>query len=442
MNWFLSESRTLRFVSFAIFYIAQGLPIGLLTIALPAWLSEQGAAASDIAYFVAISGLPWGFKLLAGPIMDRYSFLPMGRRRPWIVGAQVGLLIAIVTLAFIPDPLQNIVLLTWVAFGLNCFASAQDVAVDGMAIDVLPSDERGRANSFMAFGQVSGYAASGALSAMALVKFGLLGAGLMLAALLLLIFIWGIVVRERRGERVFPWSEGEALPRSIHLQADDFRSIAVNLKLVFFLKASLLLILVTACWRISAGFWLVGAPVIATQELGYASTQYSYWTSTFSLIAAVLGLLLGPVIDRSGVQKIFVFAMILQAMLWLVVGFGTDYWRTDYFPIIVVALEALTGQAIFISFIAIHMSICWKPVSATQFAIYMAWANLARSIGASIYGEIEGQLAIGQEFFVMAGIILFGAFLISRLDLKSHHEVLEELDQGLSESDDGAKVPA
>ena len=264
MNWFLAENRTLRFASFAIYYIAQGLPIGLLSIALPAWLSEQNVAATDIASFFAISGLPWAFKLVAGPIMDRLSFLPMGRRRPWIVGAQLGLLIAMVGLAMVPDPVNNMMLLTWVAFAVNCFAAVQDVAVDGMAIDVLPTDEWGRANSFMAFGQVSGYAASGALSALALIEFGLFGAGLSITLGLLLIFIWGVVVRERKGERLLPWSKGEALSRSVTLQSDDWTSIFRNLRLVLFLKASLIMIAVTGCWRIAGGIWSVGAPIIVT----------------------------------------------------------------------------------------------------------------------------------------------------------------------------------
>lgn len=434
MNWFLAENRVLRFASFAIFYIAQGLPIGLLSVALPAWLSEQGVSAGDVAYFVSISTLPWAFKLLAGPIMDRFSYLPMGRRRPWIVGAQFGLVLAMIGLAFVPDPTNNIVLLTWVAFGLNCFVAVQDVGVDGMAIDVLPGDERGRANSFMAFGQVAGYAASGALSAMALIHSGLFGAGLMLAGLLGLIFAWGIVVRERRGERLLPWTDGDTLARSVHLQADDFWSIALNLKLVFFLKASVLLILVTACWRISAGFWLVGAPVIVTQELGFASTVFSYWSSTFSLVAAVLGLLLGPLIDRSGARTTLMIALIFQAVLFLVAALSVEYWTTPMVPLVIGALEALSGQAIFICFIAIHMSICWKTVSATQFAIYMAWANLARSIGAGIYGEIESSLALGHEFYVMACIILLGAFLVSLVNVEAHQQTLANLDKPEDES--------
>ena len=86
MHYYLAENRPLRFFSFAIFYVAQGLPIGLNSIALPAWLAGHDVSPEKIAMFVAISGLPWGFKLLAGPIMDRFSFLPMGRRRPWIIG--------------------------------------------------------------------------------------------------------------------------------------------------------------------------------------------------------------------------------------------------------------------------------------------------------------------------------------------------------------------
>lgn len=422
MNWFLAESRVLRFASFAIYYIAQGLPIGLLSIALPAWLSEQGVAATDIAYFIAISGLPWAFKLVAGPIMDRFSFLAMGRRRPWIVSSQIGLLIAMVVLSLVPDPVNQIELLTWAAFAVNCFAAVQDVAVDGMAIDILPEDERGRANSFMAFGQVSGYAASGALSALALVEFGLFGAGLFQTLGLLLIFVWGVVVRERKGERLLPWTEGAALPRSVTLQADNWLTIVNDLRLVFFLKASLIMIAVTGCWRIAAGFWLVSAPVIVTQDLGYESTIYSYWTSTFSLIAAVLGLLLGPVIDKFGAKRMLMAALIAYGLTFLVAGSSVALWTVPVFTLSVAAMEAMATQAIFISFIALHMSICWNKVSATQFAIYMAWANLGRSLGAKIYGSIEPALDQGEALLMMGGLAFLGAAILMLIRLKEHDE--------------------
>ncbi|HIG44106.1 MAG: MFS transporter [bacterium] len=429
MNWFLSESRYLRFTSFTVYYIAQGLPIGLIGIAMPAWLAEQGVGVGEIASFVAISGLPWAFKLIAGPIMDRYTFLPMGRRRPWIVAAQLGLIVAILSMALVPDPAENVVLLTWVAFSVNCFSAVQDVAVDGMAIDVLPADERGRANSFMAFGQVAGYSVSGALSATMLIAVGVTGAVMVLSVGLGLIFIWGLLVRERTGEKILPWTPGEASSRSLELQSRDWISILKNLNKVFFLKTSLLLILVTFGYRFADGFIQVAAPVIAVRDLGYESTDFSYWFAILSVIAALFGLLLGPVIDRTGAKRIFSIALIGLGITHLVTGGSVSLWTVTYFPLAILALVALFSQAIFISFIALHMTVCWGKVSATQFAIYMAWANLARSIGAGVYGEIESELAMGQEFYIMGICMLLAAFVLSMVKIKKHKEQLDNIDQ-------------
>ena len=171
----LTDSRWLRFASFTALYFAQGIPIGLLNIALPAWLAEHGVGGAEIAWYQGIVTLPWGFKLFAGPFMDRFALPAMGRRRPWVMAAQIGLTGALTLLALFSQPTEQ---LTWiVAVGLlvNCFAAVQDVAVDGMAIDVLPESERGRANALMAFGQVAGFSSFAALSGVLLQRSGLRG---------------------------------------------------------------------------------------------------------------------------------------------------------------------------------------------------------------------------------------------------------------------------
>ena len=63
-------------------YFAQGIPYGLTNVAIPAWLASQGIGAGQIASFLAVIALPWAFKLLSGPPMDTWEFLPMGRRPP------------------------------------------------------------------------------------------------------------------------------------------------------------------------------------------------------------------------------------------------------------------------------------------------------------------------------------------------------------------------
>ncbi len=45
-------------------------------------MAKQGVSPAVIGSFIAITILPWSLKLINGPIMDRWSFLPMGRRRP------------------------------------------------------------------------------------------------------------------------------------------------------------------------------------------------------------------------------------------------------------------------------------------------------------------------------------------------------------------------
>ena len=78
---YLTNSIWLRMFGLAFLYTAQGVPIGLFTIALPAWLAANGASAAEVASLISITGLPWGFKLISGPFMDRFSFPAMGRRR-------------------------------------------------------------------------------------------------------------------------------------------------------------------------------------------------------------------------------------------------------------------------------------------------------------------------------------------------------------------------
>jgi MFS family permease len=132
-------------------------------IALPGWLAFSGVPAMQIATFLGIITLPWAFKLLIGPVVDHFEFLPMGKRRPWVLGAQLGMVGSFLALAVIEDPLSQFGLLTAICFMVNVFTATQDVAVDGMSIDLVPLEEEGRLNAFMSFGKSAGWAATAAL---------------------------------------------------------------------------------------------------------------------------------------------------------------------------------------------------------------------------------------------------------------------------------------
>jgi PAT family beta-lactamase induction signal transducer AmpG len=427
MSLILAESRPLRFFSFTVFYIAQGLPFGLVTIALPAYLAEQGVSGGVIGGFIGLAMLPWSFKLFAGPVMDRFSYLAMGRRRPWVILAQLGLVLTGIAFVFFPGALENIAVLTALCFVLNCFGAAQDVAVDGMAIDVLPPEEHGRANAFMAFGQVIGISGSSTISAFSVLHFGMLGVALMLMVGFGLILFWCIAVRERVGEKLLPWTEGQATQRSIELRATNWKGIASDLFRALLLPASLLMLAVAFLFRFADGFWITVAPVVVTQKLSYASTDYSYWTALASFIAATAGLLVGLYIDRKGVKLLYGLSLLLYGLLAVAVGMLEPAWASPSFLLGILFLQSFIYQGVFVSFIATSMNLCWVKVAATQFAIYMAWANLGRSFGAGAMSAVESRLDPG-EMFLFIGLTFFVAVaLLWRANLSTHRERIELL---------------
>ena len=85
----LSESRPLRYFTFFLLYFGQGLPLGVSQVALPAWLVANGANEAAVAAIIATAFLPWSFKFIPAAVMDRYAYLAMGRRRAWLIGAQL-----------------------------------------------------------------------------------------------------------------------------------------------------------------------------------------------------------------------------------------------------------------------------------------------------------------------------------------------------------------
>lgn len=437
----LAKSRRLRLFAFTSFYVAQGLPIGLITVAMPAWLAAGGADAGEVATFVALATLPWGFKLLAGPMMDRFRFPSLGGRRPWVMIAQAGLLVALFALALVGGSVDEVMFLTWVCFGVNCFAAIQDVAVDGMAIDVLPEDERGRANALMAFGQVAGFSGSGALSGWMLVKYGVSATAATMAIGVALILLIVVALRERDGEKLLPWMAG-SVQHEEHLLQVTWASIAANLVRALLLPASLILLLVAVCWRVSDGIFMAAVPVMLTQELGWDSSAYSTWYANSSFASAVFGVLLGPLIDRYGARVFFIIGMAACSLVYFSLWSGLDNWSNQTVWIVGLFAVNFAVQIVFVSFIAIHMTVCWTKVAATQFAVYMAWSNLVRSFGAQAYGQMSSQLEMGQETLIMAGLSLLGAVLLLFVNLDRHRERLQKLRVPKPAEDVLADVPA
>ena len=428
MPLILTESRRLRFFTLTCLYLAQGFPFGLVNTALPAYLAENGASPAAIATFIAIANLPWSFKLLAGPIMDRWTYLAMGRRRPWVIFAQACMVLTGLAFLFFPDGASNITLLTALCFTLNVFGASQDVAVDGMAIDVLPTEEHGRANAFMAFGQVAGISISTLVAAFVIIRFGMPGIAVLLSVAFALILSIAVLVRERPGEKVLPWTAGAPTQRSLDLKPSGWKVIAVDLFRVMILPASLLIFGAAFIFRFAYGVWISLAPVVVVQDLGFGSTLYSTFISVTGFIAALVGLALGLIIDRKGIRVFYSLVLGLYGLLCVFIGLTHGLWASPHYLITVGILQAFIYQGGFISFIASCMKLCWPKVSATQFAIYMAGANIGLSMGAGTYAAVEELLAANQIFLLLGLVFFIGVVVVWLTDFGRHGDRVRLLD--------------
>ena len=88
--------------------------------------------------------IPFSLKILLAPMMERYTYLPMGRRRPWLLFGQLGIFCSLIGLSLVPDPVNNIALITVAALCACTFIMFQDIATDSLVIDIVPVEQQGK----------------------------------------------------------------------------------------------------------------------------------------------------------------------------------------------------------------------------------------------------------------------------------------------------------
>ena len=425
----LVVSRRLRLTLFTAAYVSQGVPIGLLTVALPAYLAEHGMTLAQVAWYQGIVGLPWGFKLIGGPLMDRFAFRPMGRRRPWILSAQAGLTLSLLSLIGVADPLAHLSIVVALAFLVNACAALQDVAVDGMAIDVLPEDERGRANAFMAFGQVAGFSIFASVCGFLLKHAGLPAAAAVCAFTVGCVFALILFARERAGERLFPWSEGRAAVRAVPI-ATRFADVFGGLARVLFMPMSLVWLSTELIVRLRDGVLVAVGPVTATQTLGYAAEDYSNFSGVIGVVVAVIGLAIGPLVDRYRAKTLYMLGIGGSALVAALFAATPSLWSSTAYVVTLATASALFGQALFVAFIAGAMTLCWPRVAASQFAIYMSLSNLFRSIGSYLFSKVADRIDVIGQFWLMAGVLAAACIVLAFFSERQHTQRLRRLDEG------------
>ncbi len=425
----LSENTFLRYFSFAALYVAQGIPEGLLWYAIPAWLAMNGKSPAEIGSYVAVIGIPWSLKIINAPIMDRFTFLAMGRRRPWVLFGQLGLILSFLSMSLIIDPLNNLAVLMTLGFIVSFFEVSQDIAVDGMAIDILPIDQQARANGLMWGSKTLGISASVATGSLIMSEYGYFYAIVSFSLIVSIIILIPLLLRERPGEKLLPWTKGEASKSAEKIQLHSWKTIFKSLVKVFFLPVSFMMGIAAFSFSVGRGLIDTLLPVFTVQGLGWADTHYSQIFATANLISGIGGMIIGGfLIDYFGKVKMISLYLVLLILLIGAMSFLNVFWQNDVF-----VMGFIIGFYVLITFTTIAifasaMQLCWKRVAATQFTLYMAISNLGLAAGAAIMGQLKGLL--NWEYVILAYIVFAVAMLILMrfINFEKHQKRVDELE--------------
>jgi MFS transporter, PAT family, beta-lactamase induction signal transducer AmpG len=425
----LSDSAFLRYFNFSALYFTEGLPQGMLFVGIPAWMAMQGKTPAQIGGFAVACSLPWTFKFIVAPLMDRYTYLPMGRKRPWVLVGHLGLILSTLVLALVPDPLHNLRLFMAAAFLLSSFGAIQDAAGDAMAVDVIPPDQQARANGYMQGSRMVGSSLALVMCSWVLNRYSFEAAMFTLCILMTLITLVPVLLREQKGEKIFPFTPGKASLVSQKMQMTSWATIFKALYKVFRLGNSILLVVLLFVSQGAYNFFETLLPIFAVKIFGWTNLLYSQVFATSDLIGGIAGMLAGGyLIERFGKKRMISIYFFLIIVLVLSLNFFTSYWRNSTmlhgFIITYRMLNAFAKIGVF----AIAMQCCSKNISASQFTIYMTMGAMGSIAGAFLIGPIKENFNWNITFMFFVVFLAISWLILLLLNIDRHVEKIAALE--------------
>ena len=415
----LVDNRKHRLTLLCALYLAQGIPWGFMTIALISYLTDRGVGDAQAGGLTALVLLPWTFKIVWGPLIDTMTIRSMGRRRPWIIGAEFLMAVSLLGLLTMGDLTENLRLLGWMFFIHNCFASLQDVATDALALDVLPPGEQGRANGLMWGSKLVGKGIGGAGLAMAIDAWGLPSAVFIQFVTLLLIMLFPLMILERPGERRLPWSRASVAPGASGV-ADDVVSlrgldkVIGDLRRAFSMVTTSVFFVFGVICLIAWGIVEVATKTLYTQQLGWSFVEVSQ-VAGMAVFVEMFGALAGGYFaDRFSRRKVIVVGLGGYGLMALIFAAFAGQWGESWFAAGYLFLNPGILAVGSVGFLAMSMRLSWTKAAATMFTIYLTTANIGHVVGNWMVGLLREELGFSYEqTFAFAGTaVILPLFLL------------------------------
>jgi PAT family beta-lactamase induction signal transducer AmpG len=398
---------------------ASGLPLALTSGTLQAWMTVEGVDLSTIGIFTLV-GIPYTWKFLWAPAMDRFVPPFLGRRRGWLLVTQLALMGGIGCMALL-TPRTDLALLAFLALFVAFASASQDIVFDAYRTDVVTREQRGIAGALTVVGYRTAMLVSGAL-ALVLVAGSAWIAGigwrntyLLMAGLMsigMVATLWG-----RNPE--------DAAPHPTSLR-DAF---VEPLREFFTRKGAVWILALLILYKLGDAFAGSLTTAFLLRGMHFSLEDVGYVNKGMGLAATIVGALFGgTLMVKLGLYRALLYFGILQAVsnltfMWLALA-GKSY------PVMVLAVgfENLAGGMGTAAFVALLMALCDHRFTATQYALLSALASFGRVyVGpAAGYATDPRYLGLGWApfFFTTFLVALPGLALLAW-----KRETIEALDR-------------
>jgi PAT family beta-lactamase induction signal transducer AmpG len=382
---------------------SSGLPLYLLLNLLPAWLRSEQVDLKSIGLLTLIQ-LPFTWKFLWSPAMDRFALPVLGRRRGWMLATQLALLVAIPAFGLF-HPTRDLWSIAYLATAIAFFSASQDIVLDAYRRELLPDAELGLGNAV----HVNAYRISslvpGALSLILADQMPWPSVYAITAVFMLPGIAMTLLVTEPAISRSAPKTLREAVvePFREFIGRAGWREALYVLLFLFFYKLG-----DSMATALATPFYL---------DMGFTKTEIGSIAKVVGLSATVGGGLLGGLwMVRIGINRaLWLFGVVqvvsILGFAWLAWEARPDRWLLG----VVIAFEALgvgLGTAAFVAYIARATD---PRYTATQFALFTSLFSVPRAVVNASTGWLVDQMGWFSFFLLCTALALPGMALLLRV---------------------------
>ena len=410
---------------------SSGLPLALSGSTLLVWMRESGVDLGTIGLF-ALVGTSYTLKFLWAPLVDALH-VPLltrllGRRRGWLVFAQLLLIGAILLLA-VTDPARSPFYVALGALLVAAASATQDIVVDAFRVESLPESEQaaGMASYVAAYRVGMLISTAGALFLVSAFE----GTGLTkpiawmwgyiaMAAMVLIGMIAALVATEpEQSRRAEAATSGEnAISRVVSAAVGAFTEFLTR-KDVWAVLAFVILYKFTDSFS-----GTMTAPFVI--DLGFTRNDYAAIVKGVGLAATLVGGFAGGFLARAwSLEACLWIGGVLQAISNLAFAWLAFVGHNQWALALAITVENFTGAIGTVIFVAYLSSLCQSPLhTATQYALLTAFAAIGRtylSAGAGYVAQATGWPA----FFVLSVLVAVPSLiLLAWLQRRGHFKTL------------------